>query len=245
MRRIAAWLERFWESDKRMPVSDHVSNDDAANAIAAVRAAHLTYCGKPKLENLAAAALRVVREEVPGDFIEAGVALGGSAIVLARLKGARRLDLYDVFGMIPPPSDRDGEDAHRRYAEIASGQSRGIADDMYYGYVSDLKSHVEQNLAQFGIDLARNQVFLLPGLFEATLRPERPIALAHIDCDWYDSVKICIERVTHLLSVGGMMAFDDYSSYSGCRRAVDEWLAENSQMEIVCQDRSLVVRKSQ
>ena len=44
----------------------------------------------------------VVRRGVHGDFVEAGIALGGSAIVLARLMGAdRRFHGYDVFGMDP------------------------------------------------------------------------------------------------------------------------------------------------
>src|SRR6185437_15075429 len=113
--------------------------------IATVRESKLTYCGRPKLENLARAARAVVADGVAGDFLEAGVALGGSAIVLAHLKElGRPLYLYDVFGMIPPPGTLDGQDAHERYAVIASGQSQGIRGDQYYGYVEDLQEVVSR-----------------------------------------------------------------------------------------------------
>ncbi|WP_352750147.1 hypothetical protein [Mesorhizobium sp. M0701] len=50
------------------------------------------------------------REKVPGDFIEYGIALGGSAIYIAsELDGDRHFHGYDVFGMIPSPTEQDDE----------------------------------------------------------------------------------------------------------------------------------------
>lgn len=216
---------------------------DAEEIIAKVRRGNLTYCGAPKLENLAEAALCVVRENIPGLFLEAGVALGGSAIVLSHLKGERPLYLYDVYGMIPAPGNKDGADAHKRYAEIISGSSKGLGADLYYGYVPDLLEKVLTNLAMFGVDHGRDHVTLVQGLFEATLWPPGTIALAHIDCDWYDSVRTCIDRIAPNLAVGGIVAFDDYSSYSGCRRAVDEWLTADPRLEVKTQNRSIVLRR--
>jgi hypothetical protein len=211
--------------------------------IAQVRANSLTYCGKPKLENLRDAAVRVRREGVEGSFIEAGVALGGSAILLAKLKApGTALNLYDVFSMIPPPGPDDGEDAHKRYAEIRSGGSSGLGGKTYYGYVEDLIEQVRKNLRDFGIETARDKVNLIQGLFEDTLYPDGPVALAHIDCDWYEPVRTCIDRILPKLSVGGVLVFDDYSSYSGCTKAVNELLAERPDMERIFHNRSLGIR---
>jgi hypothetical protein len=211
--------------------------------IAQVRANSLTYCGKPKLENLRDAAVRVRQEGVEGSFIEAGVALGGSAILLAKLKApGTALNLYDVFSMIPPPGPDDGEDAHKRYAEIRSGGSSGLGGQTYYGYVEDLIEQVRKNLRDFGIETARDKVNLIQGLFEDTLYPDGPVALAHIDCDWYEPVRTCIDRILPKLSVGGVLVFDDYSSYSGCTKAVNELLAERPDMERIFHNRSLGIR---
>jgi hypothetical protein len=229
---------------RRSPAAAVTDPPEVEALIAAIRAANLSYCGPPKLENVAEAAQLVRAANVSGRWLEAGVALGGSAILLGHLKAPGvPLDLHDVFAMIPPPGPDDGEDAHKRYAEIVSGRSAGLGGDTYYGYVDDLHARVLDNLRRFGLDLERDTIRTVRGLFEATLRPPGPIALAHVDCDWYDSVRVCIERVGPLLSPGGVIVFDDYSSYSGCRRAVDEWLARDAALERVFHRRSLGVRR--
>lgn len=194
--------------------------------IRAVRRQKLTYLSSQALTDLRDAARRLEQQRAAGMIVEAGVALGGSAIVLARSKAAERpLRLYDVFGMIPPPSTGDGPDAHARYAEIASGRSAGIQGDRYYGYEDGLLTKVQRNLERFDVDQARDHVCLCPGLFEDTLRIDEPVALAHIDCDWYESVMLCLERITPHLVAGGALVIDDYRDWSGCKRAVDEFFA--------------------
>ncbi|MBL8750960.1 MAG: class I SAM-dependent methyltransferase [Planctomycetes bacterium] len=241
-------MTTVWQRLRQLftPATDAPPDGAAVTAaIAEVRAANLSYCGPPKLENVAEAALAVRAANVRGSWLEAGVALGGSAILLGRLKPRGvPLDLYDVFGMIPPPGAGDGEDAHRRYAEIVSGASKGLGGDTYYGYVDDLQQKVIANLRRFDVVPERDRVRLHPGLFEATLRPAGPVALAHVDCDWYDSVRVCIERIAPQMPVGGIVVFDDYSSYSGCRRAVDEWLATTDDFAPVFHRRSLGVRRA-
>ena len=132
--------------------------------------------------------------------------------------------VYDVFGMIPPPSDRDGTDVVARYEEIKTGRSKGIHNDPYYGYDTGLLAHVEANFRRFGIDLATSHVQLIQGLFEETIHPSGPVALAHIDGDWYESVAVCLRRIWPALIPGGVIVIDDYDDWSGCRRAVDDFL---------------------
>ena len=245
MRVVFERLRRLLGSAGVAPVVPQPPDSAAMQrTIADIRAAKLSYCGPPKLENITEALLRVRSENVPGRYVEAGVALGGSAILLGLLKPADvPLDLFDVFAMIPPPGANDGEDAHRRYDEIRSGASAGLGGDTYYGYVDGLLDKVKSNLRHFGLDPEGGNIRLIPGLFEDTLYPPGPVALAHIDCDWYDSVRVCIERIVPHLAPGGIMIFDDYSSYSGCRRAVDEWLEHDTAMEKLFHRRSLGVRR--
>lgn len=218
---------------------------DAVEAlIARIRGENLSYCGRPKLENIAEAALAVRNASIPGIFLEAGVALGGSAILLGKLKPKETpLLLYDVFGMIPAPGENDGEDAHRRYEEIRSGRSDGLGGNTYYGYIDNLLDVVKRNLTSAGLEVNADNIEYVAGLFENTLHPPAAVALAHIDCDWFDSVRVCIERIAPCLSVGGIIIFDDYSSYSGCRRAVDEWLTRENCFEKLFHRRSLAVRR--
>lgn len=200
----------------------------------AVRREQLTYLSWPKLRSLERAADEVMARGVAGDFIEAGVARGGSAIVLAsRLDSGRRFLGYDVFEMIPPPSERDAPDAHRRYETIRSGRSEGLGGTTYYGYVDDLLGDVRRAFERHGLPLEDGRVELHPGLFETSLRPQAPIALAHIDCDWHDPVLLCLERIHEWLSPGGFVIADDYHHYEGCARACHEFLAAVDDVRVV------------
>jgi hypothetical protein len=202
-------------------------DERAGESIAtAVRAASLTYLSHPALCDLYELARSAERDGRDGLFVEAGCALGGSAIVLAAAKRPERaLWVYDVFDMIPPPSERDGSDVQARYQTIRDGQSTGIGGNTYYGYEKDLIGKVRENFARFNLPLDRNNVSLVKGLFQETMHFAQPIALAHIDGDWYDSVMTCLTRIGPALVPGGVMVIDDYDAWSGCRQAVDEFCA--------------------
>jgi len=193
-----------------------------AQTIRGVREQHLTYLPGRALRDLASVIMEADEHGLPGSLIEAGCALGGSAIVMsAARRPGRNMVVYDAFGMIPPPGPDDGPDAHARYEVIVSGASGGVGGDTYYGYRSDLQSEVRCNLAAFG----QQDVQLVPGFFADSLQPTGPVSIAHIDADWYDSVMTCFERIAPVLSVGGRFVLDDYDQWSGCRGATDEFLA--------------------
>jgi hypothetical protein len=79
--------------------------------------------------------------------------------------------------------------------------------------------------------------------FEDTLHPQTDIAFAHIDCDWYDPVRLCLERIVPRLSAGAYVVLDDYNDYGGCRRAVDEFLEAGPDVDIVAREPNFVFRR--
>ena len=209
----------------------------------AIRDRKLTYADRKKFNRIAEA-MAVASQAAAGSYIEAGVALGGTAIFIARLKPKdSALHLYDVFAMIPPPGAADGADVHERYAVIRGGQSQGIGGDVYYGYLDNLYDLVLHNLRLFGVDPQAERVTLHKGTFEETLFPDSAVRFAHIDCDWHDPVLTCIERIWPRLAPGGVMLFDDYHAYSGCRHAVDAFLDGNRDAEILFNEPSIAVRR--
>ncbi|WP_179221886.1 TylF/MycF/NovP-related O-methyltransferase [Inquilinus limosus] len=201
------------------------------DATKAVLRERLTYLSPVKLHRLEAALRRVRDDSIPGDLIEFGVALGGSAILLAKTaQGAgRSFHGFDVFGMIPPPtSDKDDARSKQRYETIASGGSKGIGgSDDYYGYRQDLYGDVCRSLARHGLAVNGSTIMLHKGLFEDTVpaAPLGAVSFAHIDCDWYDPVLYCLTAVADRVSPSGMILIDDYHDYAGCRTATDEFLA--------------------
>lgn len=196
----------------------------------------LTYLSYEKLKRIRRALAET--RDCHGDIIEFGVALGGSGIILARGAGASRRFLgFDVFGMIPPPaSEKDDAKSKQRYEVISSGKSQGINGDIYYGYKKDLFKEVIDSFARHGVQVDGNRVFLHKGLFEATWpaadETVDAIALAHIDCDWYDPVLFCLNACADKLVEGGILIIDDYNDYGGCHTAVDEFVSKRADFRL-------------
>lgn len=210
-----------------------------------VRRQRLSYLELPALYDLASAVRHIETNNVQGVLIEAGCALAGSSLVIASAKRANRhFNMYDTFEMIPPPSARDGKEEHERYEKIVSGQAEGIGRGMYYGYHPDLLGFIEANFNHCGLPIHANHIHLMKGLFEQTLFPEGPVAFAHLDCDWYDSVMTCLQRITPHLSPGGVMVIDDYFYWSGCKQAIDEYFEDKKDQYIFqVKSRLNIIRK--
>jgi asparagine synthase (glutamine-hydrolysing) len=139
-------------------------------------------------------------------------------------KAARqKLRVYDVFDMLPPPSEQDGEDMRARYEEIVSGKAKGLDGGLYYLYEQDLRQVVEDNFACLGYPIARHNVELIKGKVQDTLAVDEPVAFANIDVDWYEPVMACLERIVPNLVPGGAVALRTYSSWSGCRKAANTY----------------------
>lgn len=220
-RRLARWStpEVREQVPERLP-------PQVERTIARVRAEHLTYLKPGNLRELASCVCAVENAGLRGLLIEAGTARGGSAIVMATAKSVERpLKVYDVFGMIPPPTDQDGPDVHERYAKISAGEARGVGGETYYGYRDDLYHEVTDSFERHGVPAAEHNVELIRGLFQDTIELDEPVALAHLDGDWYDSTMTCLTRIAPLLVPGGRIVLDDYYAWSGCRAAVDEYFA--------------------
>jgi hypothetical protein len=190
--------------------------------IKSVNRERLSYCNTSMLRDIARVAISNEKKRLEGVIIEAGCGLGGSAITLASAKNRNRsLFVYDVFGTHPPPSDNDGSDAGWRYKLIASGKSPGIRGNLYYGYEKNLYEKVLRSFADFGFEAKENKICLEKGLYEETLRVNLPVSLAHLDCDWYNSVLTCLDRIEPHLVRGGTLIVQDY--WQGAKKAVKKY----------------------
>lgn len=187
-----------------------------------IRSESLSYTSDAQLDQL----VREVRRTAHSNalIVEAGCARGGSAILMCAAKAPDRpLKVYDMFEMIPPPSDHDGADMKARYQEIASGQATGIDGGTYYLYENDLKAVVENNFKRYGYPIQNHSVELIKGDVTKTLKISQPVALAHVDVDWYEPVRVALGQVVPNLIPGGSVALHAYFDWSGCRKAADEF----------------------
>jgi asparagine synthase (glutamine-hydrolysing) len=212
-----------------------------------IKQKNLTYLSCEKIINLEECLQDLKQNSVSGIFLEAGIALGGSAIIIASLMPEdANFRGYDVFEMIPPPSNEDDAKSKARYEIIKNGESKGIdGKDIYYGYIENLYEQVVKNFESLGLRVDDKKVSLYKGLFENTMHftSTDTIAFAHIDCDWYEPVRLCLERIYPVLSIKGYLVLDDYHDYGGCQKAVDEFLTTHQDIVIVKSEPNLVLQR--
>lgn len=225
--RLTKRLDDLRNRSERAPDQAFVSISATARS---VQRDGLTYLPDEKFRRIESAVLRILERQVPGDIVEFGIALGGSAIVLAEMSSGSGRDFhgFDLFGMIPEPTSvKDDVKSKERYKVIASGKSEGINGSLYYGYRSDLYEEVCASFRRYGLSVDGKRIVLHKGLFEDTLPQYKRgmIAFAHVDCDWYDPVTFCLDNIADRIAHGGAIILDDYNDYGGCRTATHEFLA--------------------
>jgi hypothetical protein len=156
-RKLCKARNELRETRARLAEASYGLPGEVERTIARARAEHLTYLKPNNLRELAAIVLDVEADGLPGLLIEAGAARGGSAIVIAAAKAPERpMKVYDVFGMIPPPTERDGADVHARYEQIAAGRAKGVGGETYYGYRDDLLTEVAESFSRLGVPRTRS-----------------------------------------------------------------------------------------
>jgi O-methyltransferase len=192
-------------------------------------ASALTMIGRKRLDNVQSCVERVLRDQVPGDLIEAGVWRGGVPIFMRAILKAngvsnRLVWVADSFRGLPRP------DADRYPAD------RGLDLSMWKSLAVSL-DEVRRNFSRFG--LLDEQVRFLEGWFKDTL-PDAPIeklAVMRLDGDLYESTLDCLVHLYPRLSAGGYAIIDDYRSVPPCRKAVDDYRAQHGiRDEIVAVD---------
>ena len=169
--------------------------------------------GNARLRGLYSAVRYVVSHDVPGDIVECGTARGGSAalmgLTLEALRAHRTLWVFDTFEGLPAPSERDPD---REIAKLYTGSCLGTLEE------------VQELFDKLGI---RGRARFVKGLFQATVPRSTigPIAVLHLDGDWYESVRVCLDYLYDRVSPGGVIQIDDYGHWEGARAAVDDFLS--------------------
>ena len=190
-----------------------------------------TMTSNERVAVLEAAVRHVIAQNYPGDFVECGVAEGGStmAIALTLLQLGvtdRELFLYDTFEGMPEPGDHDvgrfGEPAMKKWRKLRT--KTGVST-----YINHSLDEVRANMRRTGYPDAR--LHYVKGKVEDTLPGEVPsgsIALLRLDTDWYNSTKVEMEWLYPKLVKGGIVIIDDYYRWQGSRKAVDEYTSKHS-----------------
>lgn len=180
---------------------------------------------------------------IEGDFVECGVWKGGATGLMAYTnlkKGKKRRDihLFDAFTEIcAPDAEVDGDRAVEEI-KTALGTKAKVSGELQPmtglydrfggpGTIEDNKTLLEEV-----IRYPKEKIHYHVGWFQDTM-PEASkqigkIAILRLDGDWYASTKICLDYLYDKVVDGGFIIIDDYGAYDGCKKAVDEFLANRN-----------------
>lgn len=154
---------------------------------------------------------------VEGDVVECGVWRGGMIAAIAELAGKdRMIHLFDSFEGLPPAKEIDGKRALQWQTDTTSpGYYNNCATDESFA-IEALKKANHDNYHMY------------KGWFQNTLTSYKgnKISILRLDGDWYDSVKVCLEKLFPHVTEGGAIIIDDYYTWDGCAKAVHDYLSE-------------------
>ena len=168
----------------------------------------------------------VVRNNIPGDFVECGVWRGGSSMMIAltllHLRNTqRKLFLYDTFEGMSEPTEHDKTFRVEVADELLEKNVNNKETSVWC--LADIND-VQQNMGITKYPSANIQY--IKGKVEDTIPSTLPsdgIALLRLDTDWYESTAHELKYLYPLLAVSGVMIIDDYGHWDGCKKAVDEY----------------------
>ena len=165
-------------------------------------------------------------DHIDGCFLEAGFGHGQSARTIVDLMNKneikkRNIWLCDSFEGFPEPTIHD---------ESPRNPKKGEWKVSPYPAFQIKKS----------ID---TEVKVIKGYFEDTIPSKYTggqIAILHLDCDLYNSYKVCLEGLYDKVQPGGLILFDEYRSpvqlrnYPGASIAIDEFFKNRQINAEIC-----------
>ena len=184
-----------------------------------------TMGGYHALENAHDVTNIVDKNEIDGCIIECGVAEGGTAAMMAltnkqNQKIQRTLFLFDSFEGLPDPTEEDyiGHTTGEFIRPLSRGDCLGTIDQVRDLFINTVK-------------MDQSKFHLIQGWFQDTVTSfdiKQKISILRLDGDWYESTKIPLIHFYPHVSIGGAIIIDDYATCYGARKAVDEFLKNNS-----------------
>ena len=156
---------------------------------------------------------------LPGAVVECGVFKGASLVRFAAFREllgspfARKIIAFDTFDAFPETLYAPDVPVREQFVQEAGEQS-----------ISTMQ--LEAVLTHHGtfrhLELVEGDIVqTVPDYVEA--HPELRIALLNLDTDVYEPAEVVLEHLYPLVVPGGVVVLDDYGTFPGETRAVDEY----------------------
>ena len=178
-----------------------------------------TMIGEKRLDNIKFCIETVLKENVPGDFIETGIWRGGACIFMRGILKAydvrdRFVWCADSFDGVPEPS-------------LPQDSNLNLSKSVLPVLAVPL-DEVQELFQRYG--LLDEQVKFLEGWFKDTLgeAPIDKISILRLDGDLYESTMDALNPLYEKVQSGGFIIVDDYESCPPCKAAIIDFRQQNN-----------------
>jgi hypothetical protein len=178
--------------------------------------------GMKRLDNLHECCSLVIRNSIPGDFVETGIWRGGCGILMRGVLKAlddktRTVWLFDSFEGLPKP-------------DAPSFPKENTTDPhwTFTPYLGISLENVKGNFAKY--ELLDERVRFVKGWFRDTIpgADVSNISVLRLDGDMYESTWLALINLYPKISPGGFVIIDDYGAVPSCKVAVNDFRAKHS-----------------
>lgn len=191
------------------------------------RISSIAYSFRDTVINTYELSLHVLKNDIPGAFVECGVAAGAQIMsmqaAMVDVGKSREIVAYDSFEGIPlaGPMDAEQPGKHSIDHDVNAPLEQRLISS---GVTAHTMESVVDNFKNAHLPLDNLQ--FVKGWFQNTVpvhaRTIGQIALLRLDGDLYESTMVCLEHLFPLVVEDGVIIVDDYG-LPGARKAVHEY----------------------
>lgn len=162
--------------------------------------------------------------DVPGAIVECGVFKGASFVRFAMFRElfgnpfSKKIIGFDTFEKFPEAEYTGDEKFRQHFVKFAGDQSisrQQMFDVLKYKKVDKFIELIEGDITETIPDyLAKN--------------PQIKISLLNLDTDIYEPAVTILEHLYPRIAAGGVLVLDDYGTFPGETKAVDEYFRDKN-----------------
>ena len=163
-------------------------------------------------------------QNLPGAIVECGIFKGASLARFAMFRElfansfAKKIIGFDIFGKFPETKFQDDKKELNKFVNASGGIS--ISKSQLYEVLAN-KGITE------GVELGEGEITKTVPEYVKN-NPELKISLLNLDTDIYEPAVTILENLYPKIVKGGILILDDYSTFPGETKAVDDYFKDSN-----------------
>jgi hypothetical protein len=165
---------------------------------------------------------------VRGEILEFGIFKGNLFFRWIKFRdlleqtSSRKVIGFDIFGDFPEAQFEGDKQRRDDFVEETNG-GKSIS-------LEEMQELLDKQSLSKNVELIKGDILVtLKNYLEKN--PHLKISLLHIDVDLYEPVKEILEQLYDRVSTGGIIILDDYGTFAGTNKAVDDFFNNKAEVK--------------